>query len=157
MIHDLLLPDPVRKATSSRSSLRYIASPPPFISFIWSPDLKSKYFFQLFSWLSDWLEKLKTILIEVHFCRPLHLLRVVTSTVQWGTTSRFLSHWLLAAIKVICILCSHWKDTGHWAAQIIFDIFASQWESHLLGEQHFVIFEKIVSAHKIHLWFKVNC
>ena len=35
VIYDLLLPDPVRKATSSRSSLRYIASP-PFISFITS-------------------------------------------------------------------------------------------------------------------------
>ena len=36
VIYDLLLPDPVRKATSSRSSLRYIASP-PFISFIEQP------------------------------------------------------------------------------------------------------------------------
>ena len=69
--NDLLLPDPVRKATSSRSSFRYMASPPPFISFI-GP----------LGWLqgNERLENFFSHFINWQACQELISLNIVLST-----------------------------------------------------------------------------
>ena len=101
--NDLLLPDPVRKATSSRSSFRYMASPPPFISFIgplgWlqGNERLENFFSHFINWQA--CQELISLIVfehqpflvhpedhfglfQVHLVRPAHLWSLTTSTDQ---------------------------------------------------------------------------